>query len=280
MLRREGGGLKLETMSWGFPGPAAAKGRPVTNIRNLDSPFWRSALDNVERRCIVPVTRFCEWTAEPDPATKRKRKVWFGLMHEERTSPCSLSPASGGRAEGGPFMAFLTCEPNAMVGAVHPKAMPVMLRPADALAWLDSEREQRLRPCGAVRGRRHADHRDRLSAANREQIMAKTATAKTGQDEEKEERPRAARGRARSRPRPRRTARAARRRRRRKRSVDGFEGLAKLVEHPLVADLLAAGAIAAVAAIAEHQAHGQGRRLVEDGQGGRQGRRGGDGQEV
>jgi hypothetical protein len=34
---------------------------------------------------------------------------------------------------------------------------------------------------------------------------------------------------------------------------EGFEGLAKLVDHPLVADLLAAGAIAAVTAIAEHQ---------------------------
>ena len=34
---------------------------------------------------------------------------------------------------------------------------------------------------------------------------------------------------------------------------EGFEGLAKLVDHPMVADLLAAGAIAAVAAIAEHQ---------------------------
>ncbi len=34
---------------------------------------------------------------------------------------------------------------------------------------------------------------------------------------------------------------------------DGFEGIAKLVDHPLVADLLAAGAIAAVAAIADHR---------------------------
>ncbi|HEU4877606.1 MAG TPA: hypothetical protein VFT07_07170 [Sphingomicrobium sp.] len=37
------------------------------------------------------------------------------------------------------------------------------------------------------------------------------------------------------------------------RKHDGFDGLAKLVDHPLVADLLAAGAIAAVAAIAEHK---------------------------
>ena len=38
-------------------------------------------------------------------------------------------------------MAFLTCEANATVGAVHPKAMPVMLRPGDALDWLAHERE-------------------------------------------------------------------------------------------------------------------------------------------
>src|SRR5450756_1820095 len=70
VLRRENGGLALETMKWGFPGPAAAGGRPVTNVRNLSSPFWRSALKDSARRCIVPVTRFCEWTAEPDPETK------------------------------------------------------------------------------------------------------------------------------------------------------------------------------------------------------------------
>ena len=64
VLRREGAGLKLEMLHWGFPGPAAAKGRPITNVRNLASPFWRSAIASTERRCIVPVTRFCEWTGE------------------------------------------------------------------------------------------------------------------------------------------------------------------------------------------------------------------------
>ena len=34
---------------------------------------------------------------------------------------------------------------------------------------------------------------------------------------------------------------------------EALDGLARLVDHPLVADLLAAGAIAAVAAIAEHK---------------------------
>ncbi len=141
VLRRDGSGLKLETMTWGFPGPTAAKGRPVTNIRNLDSPFWRSALNNVERRCIVPVTRFCEWTAEPDPATRRKRKVWFGLHPAEVAEPLFAFAGLWRPGEGGPYMAFLTCTPNAIVGAVHPKAMPVMLRPSEALSWLDEPRE-------------------------------------------------------------------------------------------------------------------------------------------
>ena len=146
VLRRggvdEGGGLVLETMTWGFPGPAAAKGRPVTNIRNLDSPFWRSALNNVERRCIVPVTRFCEWTAEPDAETKRKRKVWFGLHPLERVEEPLFAFAGLWRpGEGGPYMAFLTCDANALVGAVHPKAMPVMLRADDALKWLEHDRQ-------------------------------------------------------------------------------------------------------------------------------------------
>jgi putative SOS response-associated peptidase YedK len=38
-------------------------------------------------------------------------------------------------------MAFLTCPPNATVGAVHPKAMPVMLDPADYDRWLSKDHE-------------------------------------------------------------------------------------------------------------------------------------------
>ena len=136
VLRRDGGaGLKLEMMSWGFPGPAAAKGRPVTNVRNLESPFWRSAIASRERRCIVPVTSFCEWTGE----VGAKRKVWFGLNDE--ADPLFAFAGIWRPGETGPFMAFLTCAANEMVGSVHPKAMPVMLRPQDIGRWLDSERE-------------------------------------------------------------------------------------------------------------------------------------------
>lgn len=136
VLRRgDSGGLELEMMSWGFPGPQAAGGRPVTNVRNLSSPFWRSALDNPARRCLVPVTQFCEWTGEAG----RKTKCWFGMA--ERHGPLFAFAGIWRPGEGGPFMAFLTCDANETVGAVHPKAMPVMLRPGgDCERWLTSER--------------------------------------------------------------------------------------------------------------------------------------------
>ncbi len=137
LRRKPDGGLKLDMMKWGFPGPTSAGSRPVTNVRNLASPFWRNALSRPAQRCIVPATSFCEWTAEPDPETRRKAKVWFGLAQEK--SPLFAFAGLWRPGDGGPFMAFLTCDANRTVGAVHPKAMPVMLEPGDAPAWLDSE---------------------------------------------------------------------------------------------------------------------------------------------
>ena len=134
----ETGALRLDTMKWGFPGPQAAGGRPVTNVRNLASSFWRNALNDPKRRCIVPVTSFCEWTAEPDPATKRKSKVWFGLSEDRHPLFAFAGIWRPGQDE--PYFAFLTCEANQTVGAVHPKAMPVMLTPGDnAERWLTGE---------------------------------------------------------------------------------------------------------------------------------------------
>jgi len=137
VLRAEGGDRALDLMTWGFRGPASGGGRPLRNVRNLASSFWRSKVKNPERRCIVPVTKFCEWTAEVDPATKRKRKIWFGLQEAEQSVLAFAGiwrPAEEGRA-----MAFLTCEANQLVGANHLKAMPVILDPADVRRWLTDE---------------------------------------------------------------------------------------------------------------------------------------------
>lgn len=37
------------------------------------------------------------------------------------------------------IFSFLTCEPNAIVAPIHPKAMPVVLSPAEARTWLAAE---------------------------------------------------------------------------------------------------------------------------------------------
>lgn len=118
----ERGPLRLETMLWGWP-PFGDLKRSITNVRNLSSPMWRGALADPVRRCLVPVTAYCEWSAAPDPATGHKVKHWFALPGEALFAFAGLwRPAPEG-----PRFAFLTCPANATVGRVHPKAMPVML---------------------------------------------------------------------------------------------------------------------------------------------------------
>lgn len=126
------GGRRLTTMTWGWPPPGQVK-RPVTNIRNLASPMWRSAIADPARRCLVPVTAFSEWSSDPDPLTGRKRKHWFALRNAELFAFAGLWRPT----RDGPRYAFLTCEANATVGRVHPKAMPVILdAPDEATRWL------------------------------------------------------------------------------------------------------------------------------------------------
>ena len=128
------GSRHIATMRWGFPPPVAAS-RPVTNVRNLTSPFWRTALSRPERRCLVPVTAFSEWTAEPDPVTGRKRKVWFDLPGQEVFAFAGLWRPAGEVER----FAFLTTAPNELVGSIHPKAMPMILAPHEYHDWLTKD---------------------------------------------------------------------------------------------------------------------------------------------
>ena len=129
---------QLVSMKWGWP-PFGQVKRPVTNIRNLASPMWRNALADPERRCVVPVTAFSEWSADPDPATGKKRKHWFALRDAELFAFAGLwRPTPDGAR-----FAFLTCEPNVLVGRIHPKAMPVILdTPHEAARWLSVSGEE------------------------------------------------------------------------------------------------------------------------------------------
>ena len=128
------GDRRIAMMRWGFPPPVAGT-RLVTNVRNLASSFWRTALSRPDRRCLVPVTAFSEWTAEPDPVTNRKRKAWFDLPAQKVFAFAGVWRPAG---EVDRF-AFLTTAPNKLVGAIHPKAMPMILAPHEYTAWLTGD---------------------------------------------------------------------------------------------------------------------------------------------
>lgn len=141
VVREEGGERVLDAMLWGFP----YQGRPVTNVRNYTSPFWRSALQEPSRRCLVPVTEFQEWSVEPDQATGKKRPYWFALP----SRPIFAFAGIWRPAEPAPFFSFLTCgydgDPAAhVVGAIHPKAIPVILHEEDYDRWLRADLDDAL----------------------------------------------------------------------------------------------------------------------------------------
>lgn len=138
------GGREIRGMRWGVPPPAGVKS-PVVNVRNYASPFWRSMLKEPARRCLVPVTSFQEWSVEPDPATGKKRPHWFGVP----SRPIFAFAGVWRPTEAGPAYAFLTTgydgDPSAhVVGAVHPKACPVILHDEDHERWLRAPVEEAL----------------------------------------------------------------------------------------------------------------------------------------
>jgi putative SOS response-associated peptidase YedK len=67
------GERELTMMRWGFQPPPNLGTVPVTNVRNLKSPYWRGWL-KAEWRCLVPATSFCEWTDSRPKVTH-----WFAI---------------------------------------------------------------------------------------------------------------------------------------------------------------------------------------------------------
>ncbi|EJW10844.1 Uncharacterized protein DUF159 [Rhodovulum sp. PH10] len=146
---------ELALARWGMPGPPAFGGSPITNIRNTKRPLWRRWL-KPENRYLVPFTSFCEH-ADTKP---KKTPTWFAF---DETRPLALfagiwtpwTPKSDPVDGEHHLFGFLTTEANAEVGAVHPKAMPVILRTADEIeTWMTDPTEEALklqRPCPTAR---------------------------------------------------------------------------------------------------------------------------------
>ena len=93
VIRQESGGLRvLTTMRWGFPPPPNLGSRPVTNVRNTRSSYWRNWLLKPEFRCLLPATSFCEWTD-----SRPKVPHWFALAESRPLFAFARAPGARGR---------------------------------------------------------------------------------------------------------------------------------------------------------------------------------------
>ena len=143
IVTRSEEGHVLRNARWGLPSPPkyhskSGIDRGVTNVRNVSSPHWRRWL-GLDNRCLVPLTRF----AEPRPG-KGAGNAWFELVDDRPaffagiwvSDWTSIRKLKDGETTDDLF-AFLTCDPNAEVKPIHPKAMPVILTEAEELdVWL------------------------------------------------------------------------------------------------------------------------------------------------
>ncbi|MDB5415474.1 MAG: hypothetical protein JWR10_3809 [Rubritepida sp.] len=127
--------------------PASGRDPGVTNVRTTTGPHWRRWL-GVEHRCLVPFSSF----SEPGPAAMGKMEPWWFAFGEDQPLAffagiwvggwTSIRKVKEGQITADLF-AFLTSEPNAEVGAIHPKAMPVILTTAEQLEfWMTAPWEE------------------------------------------------------------------------------------------------------------------------------------------
>ena len=120
----------LSPRLWGVPPPPQGD-RPVTLVRNLQSPFWIGTLRHAELRCLVPATAFAEWTGNAGT----RRQLWFSVP----SRPIFAFAGILRQGEDWPCFAILATEPNRLAAYHNAKSMPVIVHPDDHATWLDGE---------------------------------------------------------------------------------------------------------------------------------------------
>ncbi len=130
VMREEQGRLGLDVMSWDVLGGQAKW--PMTNVRQLGLPQWRRLAERPENRCLVPLTEFCEWTPGKDPEYGIKGEMWFSVVDQPTFMVAGFWQRLGDKAG----FTMVTCDANALVAPIHPKAMITVLEAADHERWL------------------------------------------------------------------------------------------------------------------------------------------------
>lgn len=128
-------GGRVRQMTWGFP--LALKGKsgqllkpkPVNNARTdkLDTFMWKYSFQ--ERRCLIPVTEFCEAEGEKGAKTR----TWFSLPNEEVFAVAGIWRNTD---EWGTAYSMVMTDACEQVSGVHDR-MPVILSRATWHDWLD-----------------------------------------------------------------------------------------------------------------------------------------------
>jgi putative SOS response-associated peptidase YedK len=158
------GKVDIRDMRWGFPPPPVfGSKRPVTNVRNTTSSYWKPWLKapsvevgkDVGGRCLVPVTRFAEpdkntgkahgtpsvnrWFARPDGSLFAFAGIWRTWTGDRGTK---AKPDVGQHT----LYSFLTTDAAEVVKPIHDKATPLILTTQEEIeTWLTGTAEEALK---------------------------------------------------------------------------------------------------------------------------------------
>ncbi len=156
----------VRQMTWGFPLVTKGKSgqllkpKPVNNARTdkLEGGFWRPSFQ--ARRCVIPVTGFCEAEGEKGAKTR----TWFSLPEQEIFAVAGIWRNT---VEWGLAYSMVMTEACTHVQGIHDR-MPAILPPIDWECWLEGSPEDALRLCRPYQSRMMVDRTlERWSSSSR-----------------------------------------------------------------------------------------------------------------